>query len=143
MFDGCTHLTSAPELPATELKDYCYFEMFNGCTRLTSAPKLPATTLAERCYTKMFQGCTNLTSAPELPAKELVDHCYVLMFNGCSKLRYVKALFTTEPSEDTTRDWLSGVAASGTFVKSKDATWNVTGALGIPQGWKIVTQADN
>ena len=143
MFDGCTHLTSAPELPATELKDYCYFEMFNGCTRLTSAPKLPATTLADRCYTKMFQGCTNLTSAPELPAKELVDHCYVLMFKGCSKLRYVKALFTTEPSEDTTRDWLSGVAASGTFVKSKNATWNVTGALGIPQGWKIVTQADN
>ena len=143
MFDGCTHLTSAPELPATELKDYCYFEMFNGCTRLTSAPKLPATTLAERCYTKMFQGCINLTSAPELPAKELVDHCYVLMFNGCSKLRYVKALFTTEPSEETTRDWLNGVAASGTFVKSKDATWNVTGALGIPQGWKIVTQADN
>ena len=143
MFDGCTHLTSAPELPATKLKDYCYFEMFNGCTWLTSAPKLPATTLADRCYTKMFQGCINLTSAPELPAKELVDHCYVLMFKGCSKLRYVKALFTTEPSEDTTRDWLNGVAASGTFVKSKDATWNVTGALGIPQGWKTVTQADN
>lgn len=143
MFDGCTHLTSAPELPATKLKDYCYFEMFNGCKWLTSAPKLPATTLAERCYTKMFQGCTNLTSAPELPAKELVDHCYVLMFKGCSKLRYVKALFTTEPSEDTTRDWLSGVAASGTFVKSQNATWNVTGALGIPEGWKTVTQADS
>lgn len=68
----------------------------------------------------------------QLPAKELVSDCYEDMFNGCSKLQYVKALFTTEPSEDTTGDWLSGVAASGTFVKSKDATWNVTGAHGIP-----------
>ena len=76
----------------------------------------------------------------QLPAKELVSDCYEDMFNGCSKLQYVKALFTTEPSEDTTGDWLSGVAASGTFVKSKDATWNVTGAHGIPEGWKVETE---
>ena len=62
------------------------------------------------------------------------------MFKDCSKLRYVKALFTTRPSEETTKDWLSGVAASGTFVKSKNATWNVTGVHGIPKGWKIETQ---
>lgn len=88
----------------------------------------------------MFQGCTSLTSAPELPAKELIRNCYQLMFKDCSKLRYVKALFTTSPSEETTKDWLSGVAASGTFVKSKNATWNVTGVHGIPKGWKIETR---
>ena len=140
MFEGCTSLTSAPELPATYLVTECYHSMFNGCTSLTSAPILPATTLDWGCYSEMFQGCTSLTSAPELPAKELIRNCYQLMFKDCSKLRYIKALFTTSPSEETTKDWLSGVAASGTFVKSKNATWNVTGAHGIPKGWKIETQ---
>ena len=140
MFEGCTSLTSAPELPATYLVRECYHSMFNGCTSLASAPKLPATTLAWGCYSEMFQGCTSLTSAPELPAKELIRNCYQLMFKDCSKLRYVKALFTTSPSEETTKDWLSGVAASGTFVKSKNATWNVTGVHSIPKGWKIETQ---
>lgn len=140
MFEGCTSLTSAPELPATYLVTECYHSMFNGCTSLTSAPILPATTLDWGCYSEMFQGCTSLTSAPELPAKELIRNCYQLMFKDCSKLRYIKALFTTSPSEETTKDWLSGVAASGTFVKSKNATWNVTGVHGIPKGWKIETQ---
>ena len=140
MFEGCTSLTSAPELPATYLVRECYHSMFNGCTSLTSAPILPATTLDWGCYSEMFQGCTSLTSAPELPAKELIRNCYQLMFKDCSKLRYVKALFTTSPSEETTKDWLSGVAASGTFVKSKNATWNVTGVHGIPKGWKIETR---
>ena len=140
MFEGCTSLTSAPELPATYLVRECYHSMFNGCTSLTSAPILPATTLDWGCYSEMFQGCTSLTSAPKLPAKELIRNCYQLMFKDCSKLRYVKALFTTSPSEETTKDWLSGVAASGTFVKSKNATWNVTGVHGIPKGWKIETQ---
>ena len=140
MFEGCTSLSSAPELPATYLVKECYHSMFNGCTSLASAPKLPATTLEWGCYSEMFQGCTSLTSAPELPAKELIRNCYQLMFKDCSKLRYVKALFTTGPSEETTKDWLSGVAASGTFVKNKNATWNVTGVHGIPKGWKIETQ---
>ena len=34
--------------------------MFQGCTGLTSAPELPATTLANDCYNSMFQGCTGL-----------------------------------------------------------------------------------
>ena len=140
MFANCTKLTSAPELPAKRLESNCYQHMFEGCTSLTSAPKLPATYLVRECYHSMFNGCTSLTTAPELPAKELIGNCYQLMFKDCSKLRYVKALFTTSPSEETTKDWLSGVAASGTFVKSKNASWNVTGVHGIPKGWKIVTQ---
>ena len=140
MFRGCSALTSAPELPATEMGSYCYNGMFANCTKLTSAPELPAKRLESNCYNCMFEGCTSLTSAPELPAKELIRNCYQLMFKDCSKLRYVKALFTTSPSEETTKDWLSGVAASGTFVKSKNATWNVTGVHSIPKGWKIETQ---
>ena len=86
MFQGCTGLTSAPELPATALADYCYRSMFQGCTGLTSAPELPATTLNTGCYSSMFQGCTGLTSVPELPATTLSNFCYRSMFNGCTGL---------------------------------------------------------
>ena len=86
MFDGCTGLTSAPELPATTLAIGCYRYMFYGCTGLTSAPELPATTLATGCYQHMFEGCTGLTSAPELPATTLAVSCYGYMFDGCTGL---------------------------------------------------------
>ena len=86
MFQGCTSLTTAPELPATVLASYCYNGMFRNCTSLTTAPELPATTLAQYCYASMFYGCTNLTTEPELPATGLVRNCYASMFNGCTNL---------------------------------------------------------
>jgi hypothetical protein len=87
----------------------------------------------------MFNGCTSLTTAPELPATTLVNSCYEYMFEGCSNLNYIKAMFTTEPSSSYTTNWVNGVAASGTFVKNSAATWNVTGADGIPTGWTVQT----
>ena len=140
MFWGCTDLTEAPSLPATELARYCYFQMFEVCTGLTKAPALPAMELAEGCYEEMFWGCTSLTEAPELPAIKLAKRCYFHMFFGCTSLNYVKALFTDEPSEITTGDWLYGVAPTGTFVKNKNATWDVRGDDGIPKGWTVVTE---
>lgn len=139
MFKGCSALTYVPDLPATEMRVYCYNNMFANCTSLKFAPELPATRLDMGCYHCMFEGCTSLTSAPELPATELVSNCYEFMYKDCRNLRYVIGLFTTEPSEKTTKDWLCGVAASGTFIKSKKATWDVTGADGVPEGWKIET----
>ena len=137
MFGGCTSLTTAPELPATTLAASCYSNMFNGCASLTAAPELPATTLASSCYSYMFSGCASLTAAPELPATTLADYCYDSMFKGCSSLNYIKALFTTTPSSSYTNNWVSGVATTGTFVKSVDATWDVTGNNGVPTGWTI------
>ena len=66
LFEYCTSLTQAPELPATTLADYCYESMFKGCTSLTTAPELPATTLADSCYSNMFYYCTSLTQAPTI-----------------------------------------------------------------------------
>ena len=69
----------------TDVPSGCYYDMFNNCTSLTSAPQLPATTLARDCYNCMFYGCTSLVSAPELPATTLADRCYNSMFDSCSK----------------------------------------------------------
>ena len=138
MFNGCTSLTTALELSATKLADSCYNGMFSNCTSLTKAPSiLPATTLARGCYSSMFANCTSLTEAPELLATTLVDYCYSYMFNGCSKLIYIKMLATDINASNCLNYWVSGVAEHGTFVKNKDATWDVTGASGIPEDWTV------
>jgi hypothetical protein len=76
LFDGCTELTQAPELPATILGNNCYKYMFSGCTSLIKAPELPATTLTNSCYASMFQGCKALTTSPKLNATVLAPSCY-------------------------------------------------------------------
>ena len=139
IFEGCASLTTPPELSAP-LADRCYRKMFYGCTSLTKAPELPATTLTANCYDSMFYGCTSLTTAPELPATTLMTNCYGNMFYNCEKLNYIKAMFTTTPSSSYTNGWVYGVSSTGTFVKNKDATWNVTGANGIPSGWTVIEE---
>ena len=86
LFNGCTSLITAPELPATTLSIGCYGSMFMNCTSLITAPELPATTLSARCYENMFWNCTSLTTAPSLPATTLSGYCYSSMFVRCTGL---------------------------------------------------------
>ena len=95
MFKGCTNITEAPVLPATTLAYSCYYSMFYGCISLTQAPLLPATKLAGRCYEYMFYNCSNITKAPELPATTLAEECYEYMFNGCTSLTVAPELLAT------------------------------------------------
>ena len=136
MFYGCTSLKNAPVLPATTLADSCYEGMFNGCTSLVKAPVLPATTLAYSCYNSMFSGCTSLVKAPELPATTLANYCYQSMFQICKSLNYIKSLATDITATNALKDWLAGVAATGTFVKPAGVSY-VTGESGIPEGWTV------
>ena len=142
LFKGCDKIVSvAPNfLPSMILEENCYQGMFEDCTSLTTAPELPATTLAQKCYYGMFSGCSSLTTAPVLPATTLASGCYNFMFQRCSKLNYIKAMFTTTPSDSYTNFWVQYVASTGTFVKNKNATWNVTGIYGIPYGWTILKE---
>ena len=99
MFIFCTSLTKAPELPAETLASGCYKGMFDGCSRLQEAPELSATKLANSCYQEMFYNCTSLKSAPELPATTLAPNCYYDMFNSCKNLTSVTML---APSDQIT-----------------------------------------
>ena len=96
LFNGCSVLTSAPTLPATNLAEKCYASMFKGCTNLETAPALPATYLAGYCYFYMFADCKNLNTAPELPATHLALFCYYGMFQGCSSLQKAPDLSATD-----------------------------------------------
>ena len=138
MFSGCTSLTMAPKLPATILSEHCYKSMFSRCTSLTTAPKLPATTLANYCYSHMFSGCTSLTTAPELPATTLDYNCYVQMFYDCTSLNHITMLATDIPSSNCLSSWVTGVSSTGTFVKHPDMESLPTGTSGIPNSWTVV-----
>lgn len=162
MFLWCHSLTSAPELPSTELAEECYYRMFEdtialttppelpattlapGCynmmfrySRITTPPELPATTLAPSCYTQMFESCYSLTTAPELPANTLEENCYNAMFSSCTSLNNVKCLATDISASGCTKNWLSGVSSSGTFVKASSMSGWTTGVDGIPNNWTI------
>ena len=139
MFSYCTSLITAPPiLPATTLINSCYYNMFSICTSLTTPPELPATTLVSGCYNSMFYGCTSLTTAPELPATTLVYQCYQDMFYSCSNLNYIKCLATDISATNCTKNWVYGVASTGTFVMDPDMSNWTTGYSGIPSGWTVI-----
>ena len=138
LFSGCSGLTSAPELPATTLAEGCYQSMFSGCTGLTEAPKLPANTMEEGCYQSMFSGCTGLTETPLLPATKLAANCYQSMFSGCEKLSYISAQFLDwNTSNNSTTDWVNGVAATGSFTCNSALDQSLEGPNYIPNGWTV------
>ena len=116
LFNGCTVLTSAPELPAKELADNCYYSMFHGCTSLTAAPELKATTLAGSCYESMFFGCTSLTSALELPATKLAYKCYYGMFESCTSLTSAPELKATTLANECYESMFKGCTKLSTVT---------------------------
>ena len=133
LFKGCTQLTSAPELPATSLSEYCYSSMFSGCTALTTAPELPATTLAQNCYYAMFYKCTKLETAPELKATDLVSCCYQYMFSGCTALKTAPELKATKLKMSCYDNMFSDCTALSS-VKML-ATTNFDDAIGCLNNW--------
>ena len=111
--------------------------MFQGCTSLTQAPELPATTLARGCYVGMFQGCTSLTQAPELPATTLAEGCYYKMFSDCTNLSEINVSFDKWIDESSeTSEWVVNVGPTGTFICPKALSLEY-GENRIPKGWKV------
>ena len=145
MFEECHSLSTAPELPATNLSSNCYQGMFFCCSTLTVAPELPATTLSTQCYYGMFD-CSGLLTAPELRATNVAadaywcmffgcrsltgapyiaspanpaatpTRLYQRMFEGCNNLTYIKAMFTSWPVAS------NGVSVTGQWVYQVKST---------------------
>ncbi len=142
MFADCSSLVEAPELPATNLKESCYNTMFSFCTSLVKAPELPATTLKESCYAYMLQYCYNLANAPELPATELAPNCYFCMFDYDNKIESIKVHFS-EWLDDETNYWHATKfwlegVASNGTFYCPSALPDKPGVHGIPEGWTRV-----
>ncbi|MCQ2344523.1 MAG: hypothetical protein MJ002_06345, partial [Paludibacteraceae bacterium] len=144
MFYNAANLVTAPELPATNLGDYCYSNMFNGCTGLISGPKvLPAKTLTESCYYNMFNGCRNLTTAPKILAETLAASSCNAMFSNCNSLQevyiYAKAGFN-EPS--CLYNWLYKTASGGTIHCASGTGYQYTGDRSYTN-WTVIDDLSN
>lgn len=120
MFKGCTALKQAPDLPARDLAWFCYERMFDGCTSLVEAPALPATTLKPACYSYMFANCESLKIAPVLDAEELVSTCYYYMFQNCKKLESVTMLATSVAASASgyLDQWLNGAGTTAEGIRT-------------------------
>ena len=128
-------------------ESYIFQKLFSNNTHIKNKDGaellLPATTLVEYCYDGMFEGCVSLTRAPELPATTLADKCYESMFSGCTNLNSVTCLATDISAENCVKDWLYGVASSGTFTKADGIAvgeiggWQTNNSSGIPSGWTV------
>ena len=116
--------------------NFCFYKLFQGCTSLTQAPELPATILADNCYWGMFYHCTSLTQAPELPATTLAEGCYYEMFSGCTSLSEIKVPFDDWNRGDYTAEWVIDVAPTGTFICPKALPLEY-GWESIPEGWTV------
>lgn len=96
LFQNCSALTSAPELPATNLAQQCYYRMFYGCSSMVRGPSsLPAMTLAAGCYKHMFYYCEALAGSFTVPATTLADSSCDAMFAYCTALTSVTLGATT------------------------------------------------
>ena len=74
--------------------DYCFYHLFENAD-IRSAPELPATVLKRYCYEGMFAGCSRMAGRVVLPAKDFADGCYDRMFDDCNCLGYIKMLAET------------------------------------------------
>ena len=118
--------------------------LFHNCSVLTSAPELPATKLADFCYNQMFSYCTNLVSAPVLPATTLADYCYYYMFNNCKKLSTVTMLALESEitsKSDCVTAWLKNAGTDGSItrtlkVQDEDAYNALVTTGDLPDIWK-------
>ena len=132
MFQDCTSLITAPELPATTLTTGCYLCMFKNCTSLKTAPELPATTLDDVCYYQMFRGCTSLTTPPSiLPSTTLADGCYRYMFKSTAIDAIPKIMATT----------YAAVSCEGMFDYIKTLNVYSTSGADHTYGWTAPTPA--
>lgn len=125
-------------MPATTLSQYCYADFFSGNSTLIAPPELPAVNLAEYCYYNFFYRCSSLKVSPSLPATTLAEYCYSNMYERCTSLNEVTVYANDISAKGCTKNWLSGVASTGTFNNYGSAIYTKDSVSGIPTGWEVV-----
>lgn len=92
IFELCTNLLCAPELPATTLANNCYENMFKDCASLIQGPSIiPANDIPEEACRSMFTNCTHLVHAPDLSKIKTIKRLGCQrMFCFCQSLVFVE-----------------------------------------------------
>jgi len=144
LFYNNTNLVNAERLILpTNYGLSCMASMFELCTNLISAPDIPSSSVYQSSQDSMFKGCTSLTKAPDLLSSSIGARSYYSMFSGCTSLNYVKCLATSRSTNNPIAAWLAYVSPTGTFVKAQGATDWPSGGSGIPTGWTVINDSSN
>ena len=136
---GCASMITPPEFSATTLGDYCYYRALRECSSITNSPVLPAVTLAEGCYYEMCRDCSSLVSGGPIKANSLNNYSLAYLFYNCPNLAEIEVDFLSWAGTNIAQNWVSGVAAAGTFTKPT-ALSEEYGANRIPSGWTVVNK---
>lgn len=143
LFYKCTTLENAENLvfPNTVLRKESCMYTFYGCSSLVLPPSAIYSNNTEKMGTQachmMFKSCTSLIKSGTLYFNTLGVMGLIQMYNGCSLLSEITCLATNISEERCTENWVSGVAASGTFKKPSSMSSWTTGTSGIPNGWTV------
>ena len=175
LFSGDTHLVSAENLfvDSETLPQDCFNSTFRDCTRLTSAPELPSTNLGDSCYSSMFEGCIALSKVPSeirftyVGGSQVFQRMFCMsrtsklttpamtespklfgnwgsapanqqMFCGNGNLNKIYCYWTRNSGSFSLTNWVNYTADSGvTFYKRSTATF-ASGVNGIKTGWTVV-----
>ena len=176
LFSGDTHLVSAENLRVSSkaLPSNCFNGTFRDCTRLTSAPELPSTNLGDSCYSSMFEGCIALSKVPSeirftnVGGNQVFQRMFCMsrtsklttpamtespklfgnwggttatnqqMFCGNGNLTKIYCYWTRTSGSFSLTNWVNYTADSGvTFYKRSTATF-ASGVNGIKTGWTVV-----
>ncbi|MCD7728687.1 MAG: hypothetical protein LUI60_02080, partial [Clostridia bacterium] len=118
-----------PSLPATELTDYCYYNMFSGCTLLEVLPSLShITTFATYCCHQMFYACKKVCVSTDSSYGEL-------FITTGSSYYYTEGMFTSTGGEFTgspatnTSYYTSNVVIYADGTRSDEYTESVSNYL--------------
>ncbi len=125
-FEGCTGLTTAPEIPSSVTS---MSSTFYGCTSLTTVPEIPSSVTS---MDGTFFGCTSLTTAPEIPSSVTsMDGT----FSGCTSLTTAPEIpssvtnmnYTFSYCEHLTGDLVINAANISKYKSCLNGTSTVTG----------------
>ena len=86
MFDHCKSLIKPPSVVYVNSCEAGCNGMFYNCNKMTTAPELPATDLNYRCYYEMFMDCTALK---RIKMNASSGNWGESMFTGCTSLELV------------------------------------------------------
>lgn len=150
MFSGCSsntnyHFPYWNDLTIINNAPRAFRCMFKDNTKIISII-FPRVIGSESMFESFCENCTSLTDAyihsgSKTSSSLIGNGIYNAAFRGCSSLTKLQYYHNTAPSETYTYLWVDGVTKSGTFTKSKYATWTDTkkGTSYIPASFTIQT----
>ena len=117
--------------------------MFGYCENLETAPDLPAKDLPQSCYYDMFNECKNLVTGPKISATKMSKFSCQWMLVNCPKLSSVTLLTPSDQmnAESALMRWLENSGTSATtrtlVVKDKAAYDELNSKSYLPSQWQI------